>query len=311
AVDLLALAAQPAPRALILDRAEMPSGEKWAQKLRDLEARVEYSPVQGYAEMMLDSHESIVPQDLLKTATRWLRELPPNTAIERPREAAPATHSAVIATPALPDAMTHETALAAVEEHAVRFGDSNRLFGIVSVPENRAAPGKPAAVILLNAGAVHHIGPSRMYVTMARYLAQHGYVVLRMDMASIGDSPAYPGQPENDVYSPYALKDVASAISYLQTNWRVGAITSTGVCSGAYHSFKAAVAHYPLSQVILINPLTFFWKTGMSLKYPEYRVAQDMRRYRKTMLNLTAWRKLLAGRVNLANLARVLTSGVR
>src|SRR5262249_15581600 len=132
-----------------------------------------------------------------------------------------------------------------------------------------------------------------------------------MDMASIGDSPPYPGQPEIDVYSPYALKDVASAIEYLQNNWHVGAITSTGVCSGAYHSFKAAVARYPLGQVILINPLTFFWKAGMSLKYPEYRVAQDMRRYRKTMLNLTAWRKLLAGRVNMKNLARVLTSGVR
>ena len=311
AVDLLALPNRPAPRVLILDRAEMPSGEKWAQKLRDLETRVEYSPVQGYAEMMLDNHESIVPEELLEVATRWLRELPPNTEIERPREAAPATDSAVIAPPTLPDAMSGDNASVAVEEHAVRFGDSNRLFGIVSVPENRTTPGKSNAVILLNAGAVHHIGPSRMYVTLARHLAQRGYVVLRMDMASIGDSPPYPGQPEIDVYSPYALKDVASAIEYLQNNWHVGTITSTGVCSGAYHSFKAAVARYPLGQVILINPLTFFWKAGMSLKYPEYRVAQDMRRYRKTMLNPTAWRKLLAGRVNMKNLARVLTSGVR
>ena len=311
AVDLMALPNRPAPRVLILDRAEMPSGEKWAQKLRDLEARVEYSPVQGYAEMMLDSHESIVPDELLDAATQWLQELPPNTEIDRPREAAPASHSAIIAPPALPDAMSGDCTLVAVEEHAVRFGDSNRLFGIVTVPENRMAAGKSDAVILLNAGAVHHIGPSRMYVTLARHLAQRGYVVLRMDMASIGDSPPYPGQPEIDVYSPYALKDLASAIEYLQNSWQVGAITSTGVCSGAYHSFKAAVARYPLGRVILINPLTFFWKAGMSLQYPEYRVAQDMRRYRKTMLNLTAWRKLLAGRVDLANLARVVTSGIR
>jgi hypothetical protein len=132
-----------------------------------------------------------------------------------------------------------------------------------------------------------------------------------MDIASIGDSPPYPGQPEIDVYSPYALKDVASAIEYLQQSWHVGAVASTGVCSGAYHSFKAAVARYPLSQVILVNPLTFFWKPGMSLQYPEYRVAQDMRRYQKTMLNLAAWRKLMTGRVDLANLARVLMSRVR
>jgi alpha-beta hydrolase superfamily lysophospholipase len=310
-VDLLALPRRAAPRLLILDRTEMPSGEKWAQKLRTLEAEVEYSPVTGYAEMMLDSHESTVPEDLLRTATEWLRHLPPNGGIDRPRDAPPPADSAVIAPPAIPDAMSDDALAVAVEEHAVRFGDSNRLFGIVSVPENRSTRTKSNAVILLNAGAVNHIGPSRMYVTIARYLAQLGYVVLRMDIASIGDSPPYPGQPEIDVYSPYALQDVASAVEYLQRSWHVDAIVSSGVCSGAYHSFKAAVARYPLRQVILINPLTFFWKPGMSLQYPEYRVAQDMRRYQKTMLNLAAWRKLLTGQVDLANLARVLTRGAR
>lgn len=308
ALDLTTAPQRPAPRLLILDRAEMPSGEKWSQRLRALEARVEYVPVQGYAEMMLDSHESTVPENMLHTATQWLQSLPPNTGIERPRESAPATDSAVFAPPALPDAMGDDTAPVAVEEHAVRFGESNRLFGIVSVPESRPATN---AVILLNAGAVPHIGPSRMYVTLARDLAQRGYVVLRMDLASIGDSPPYPGQAEIDVYSPYALKDVACAVEYLQRSWHAGAITATGVCSGAYHSFKAAVARFPLSRVILINPLTFFWKPGMSLQYPEYRVAQDMRRYRKTMLNPAAWRKLLAGRVDLANLAHVLSSRLR
>ena len=310
-VDLLALPRRAAPRVLILDRTEMPSGEKWAQKLRTLEAEVEYSPVTGYAEMMLDSHESTVPENLLRTATEWLRHLPPNGGLDRPRDAPPPADSAVIAPPAVADAMSDDALAVAVEEHAVRFGDSNRLFGIVSVPENRSTRTKSNAVILLNAGAVHHIGPSRMYVTIARYLAQLGYVVLRLDIASIGDSPPYPGQPEIDVYSPYALQDVASAVEYLQRHWHVDAIASTGVCSGAYHSFKAAVARYPLRQVILINPLTFFWKPGMSLQYPEYRVAQDMRRYQKTMLNLAAWRKLLTGRVDLANLARVLARGAR
>ena len=308
-VDLVALPKRPAPRLLILDRAEMPSGEKWAQKLRTLEAQVDYSPVNGYAEMMLDSHESTVPENVLQAATDWLRNLPPNTEIDRPRDAPPATDSAVFAPPTIADAMNDEALPVPVEEHAVQFGDSNRLFGIVSMPENRASHTKSNAVILLNAGAVHHIGPSRMYVTIARYLAQLGYVVLRMDIASIGDSPPYPGQPEIDVYSPYALKDVASAVDYLQRSWHVGAVASTGLCSGAYHSFKAAVARYPLTQVILINPLTFFWKPGMSLQYPEYRVTQDIQRYRSTMLSFSAWRKLMSGRVDLANLARVLVRG--
>ena len=157
AVDLLSLPKRPAPRLLILDRAEMPSGQKWAEKLRTLEARADYSAVSGYAEMMLDSHESVVPDDMLQTATHWLRELPPNTEIDRPHDAAPATDSAVIVPPVTTDAMSETRSLVAVEEHAVRFGESNRLFGIVSVPECRAAPAKSNAIILLNAGAVHHI----------------------------------------------------------------------------------------------------------------------------------------------------------
>jgi hypothetical protein len=40
-------------------------------------------------------------------------------------------------------------------------------------------------------------------------------------------------------------------------------------------------------------------------------VAQDIQRYRSTMLSLSAWRKLVAGQVNLLNLARVLVRGAR
>jgi alpha-beta hydrolase superfamily lysophospholipase len=311
-IDLLSVPTAPAARVFILDRAEMPSGEKWAQKLRTLDTDVQHTPVKGYAEMMLDNHESIVPEDMLCAATDWLRQVPPNVKIQRPGDAVVASNSAVIPPPEISDAMTDDPAALAIEEHAVRFGESARLFGIVTIPETRRVrETTPKAVLLLNAGAVPHIGPSRMYVAIARHLAQRGYVVLRMDIASIGDSPPYPGQTEIDVYSPYALKDVASAIDYLRRNWHVGAITSTGICSGAYHSFKAAVARYPLAQVILINPLTYFWHPGMSLRYPEYRVAQDIQRYRSVALTLSAWRKLMAGRVNMANLARVLARGAR
>jgi hypothetical protein len=150
-----------------------------------------------------------------------------------------------------------------------------------------------------------------MHVTFARYLAELGYTVLRMDIASIGDSPPYPGQPEIDVYSSHALADLNAAIEYLRRHCRAGEVICAGICSGAYHSFKAAVAGLPLNSVILINPLTFFWKPGMSLQYPEYRVAQDIQRYRTTALRLSTWRKLVTGHVDVANLARVLVRGAR
>jgi alpha/beta superfamily hydrolase len=319
ALDLLQTEKPPAPRVLILDRAEMPAAEKWAQRLRSVGARVDYSPAAGYPEMMLDSHESIVPEEMIGVATAWLQDIaasPPDTHqtdTNSPAEPATpvagsaATDHATLAPSSVSDPLSDTPARQPIEEYAVSFGAPNKLFGIVSAPQGTAADlTSTSAVLLLNAGAVYHIGPGRLYVALARHLAELGYTVLRMDVASIGDSPPYPGQPEIDVYSPYALQDVASAVEYLKRDWRAREVASAGVCSGAYHSFKAAVARYPLAQVILINPLTFFWKAGMSLSYPEYKVAQDIRRYRKTALSGTAWRKLLTGGVDVGNLARVL-----
>jgi alpha/beta superfamily hydrolase len=311
ALDLLQTEKPPAPRVLILDRVEMPAGEKWAQRLRSVGAQVDYSPVAGYTQMMLDSHESIVPEETIGAATAWLRGIAASHSDTNspgtPAALSAATDHATLAPSSVSDPLSNAPAQQPIEEYAVSFGATNKLFGIVSAPQGTAADlTSTTAVLLLNAGAVHHIGPGRLYVALARHLAELGYTVLRMDVASIGDSPPYPGQPEIDVYSPYALQDVASAVEYLKRHWRAREVASAGVCSGAYHSFKAAVARYPLAQVILINPLTFFWKAGMSLSYPEYKVAQDIRRYRKTALSGTAWRKLLTGGVDVGNLARVL-----
>ena len=331
ALDLLQTEKSPAPRVLILDRVEMPAGEKWAQRLRSGGAQVDYSPVAGYTEMMLDSHESIVPKEMIGAATTWLqgiatahaktdRQLGADTQadadigadVEPPVERTAASDHATLTPSSVSDPLSRAPSQRPIEEYAVSFGATNKLFGIVSAPKGTAADlAGTTAVLLLNAGAVHHIGPGRLYVALARQLAELGYTVLRMDVASIGDSPPYPGQPEIDVYSPYALQDIAGAIEYLKRYWRAREIASTGVCSGAYHSFKAAVARQPLGQVILINPLTFFWKSGMSLSYPEYKVAQDIQRYRKTALRGSAWRKLLTGRVDVANLARVLARTAR
>lgn len=316
ATDLLRIEARPAPRVLILDRVEMPSAQKWAQKLRDLGAQVEHTPIGGYAEMMLENHESIVPVDIIATATTWLRaqaeDLEPGGRHTDTRTSAgtsSATNRAIIPPADLPEPTLGTVQRSPVEEHAIRFGESNRLFGIVTTPQH--TPATDSAIVLLNSGAVPHIGPSRMHVTFARHLAELGYTVLRMDIASIGDSPPYPGQAEVDVYSAHALADLGQAIEYLQRHCRVRHVVSAGICSGAYHSFKAAVARLPLARVVLINPLTFFWKPGMSLQYPEYRVAQDMQRYRNTAFRLSAWRKLVAGRVNVSNLVRVLARGAR
>ena len=156
------------------------------------------------------------------------------------------------------------------------------------------------------AGAIHHVGPNRMYVGLARRLARLGHVVLRMDIAGLGDSPTPAGATENIVYPKHAAENVEAAVRYLRSEWNVQDVRATGLCSGAYHAFKAAATRLPLNGVVLINPLTFFWQEGMSLTYPEHRVAADIMRYRTNVLRPAAWAKLLSGRVDLLESSQVL-----
>jgi dienelactone hydrolase/alpha/beta superfamily hydrolase len=323
-IDLTRLAAPPTTRVLILDRAELPSGEGWEQHLRNGGAQVERLNLEGYTEMMLDSHESIVPEKILAEATRWLgalREEYPAAAADnvesrRPESVGPDAQALannrapnmVVPSPAAIDPVEGRNTAVAVAETAVTFGNGSSLFGIVSAPTPR--PGETVAkrrgIILINSGAIHHVGPNRMYVGLARRLARLGHVVLRMDIGGLGDSLAPAGAVENIVYPKHAATDVEAAIRYLRSEWNVQDVRATGLCSGAYHAFKAAAVRLPLNGVVLINPLTFFWQEGMSLKYPEHRVAADIMRYRTNVLRPAAWAKLLSGRVDLWESSQVL-----
>jgi dienelactone hydrolase len=302
-------------RVLILDRAEMPGDDRWAQLVRDSGARIEHAHLPGYPEMMLDSHQSIVPREIIEATVSWARDVTteysssdrgPEEAPQRLTASPPKTCVA-LAHECVDDPVTGKAPEVASEESAVNFG-TPELFGIVTSPHTpaRQPPVGHKAVLLLNSGAVHHIGPCRLYVALARHLARRGYVVLRMDIAGIGDSPPQPEQPENVVYPESALQDISQAIEYLKRQWGVSEVRALGLCSGAYHAFKAATAHFPLKGVVLINPLTFFWKEGMSLEYTDFRVADDITRYRKNVRRLASWRKLFAGGVDLRALVEVL-----
>jgi dienelactone hydrolase len=187
------------------------------------------------------------------------------------------------------------------------FLDANRrLFGILSAPaaENGAAPRR--GILLVNAGSIHHIGPNRNYVTLARRWAEKGHVVLRFDVSGIGDSVPHPGEDENVVYSRHADADVAQALAFLRRQPGVGKCVVIGLCSGAYNGFKAGVNGHQVDAIVSINPLTYFWKEGMSLDfaYPEHKVVDDARRYSTNMFRVASWMKLLRGGVNIRDAAQ-------
>jgi predicted alpha/beta hydrolase len=300
AVDLTKLPRSPAPHVLIVDRDDLPAAARWHEALAMLGARAERHVVPGYVEMMFAPHSSVVPRAMLNLARDFLARRSAALAA-----AAPATTQQ---TGYAPRTAVRQRAGATSVRESAEFVDATRtVFGVVTTP----AEGAPrAAIVLLSAGATHHIGPSRLYVTLARRWAALGYAVFRMDVSGIGDSRPHAGEDENVVYTRHAGTDVATAANWLRTRFGVAECYALGLCAGAYHAFKAAVGGVPLDGVVMINPLTFFWKDGMSLdeKLADQRVIQGAAYYRKNAFSGVIWRRLLRGEVNVINVAQVLLS---
>src|SRR5690606_13527989 len=64
------------------------------------------------------------------------------------------------------------------------FGDA--LVGTITRPLGRTT--RTTALVLLNGGMSHRMGPFWLYVRMARRLAAQGYGVVRLDQSGMGDS---------------------------------------------------------------------------------------------------------------------------
>jgi alpha-beta hydrolase superfamily lysophospholipase len=302
-IDLLRLPTLPAPQILILDRNDLPGAQRWGDALRLSGAEVHYESLPGFSEMLSTPHATIIPQLMIDAATRWLTRL----------TAEPVWPLPIVATPLPPDSMGVAGSGDALSEQALFLDARRTLFGILTcatTPSHEAAhPGMAAprrGVVFLNAGATNHIGPNGMHVSLARQWAARGYVVLRLDLAGLGDSLTEPGQPDNLVYPPGAVDNIAIAIEFLRKQQDVTDITLVGLCAGAYHALRAAAAGLPVHLILMINPLTFYWKQGMTMS--DLHIAEIVRNpgiYRVRVMSGIAWARLLRGRVNLWRVAMV------
>src|SRR5260370_9264518 len=103
-----------------------------------------------------------------------------------------------------------------MKEEAVQFGEAGSLIGIVATsPEANA---KNSAVILLNPGIVHRVGPGGIYVTIARPLAARGFAALRFYFSGIGDSAV---RLDNCPFSKSSADEPCARSSFLPTPRRI------------------------------------------------------------------------------------------
>lgn len=134
------------------------------------------------------------------------------------------------------------------------FGNQKNLIGVVSLPGDAARPNSSIAVILLNAGLVHRVGPNRMNVDLSRDFAEKGFVSLRFDLSGIGDSTSSAGGVAENERN---VTDISEAMTYLSATYGINQFVLIGLCTGADNAHRAAVKDPRVAGAVFLDGYRF------------------------------------------------------
>lgn len=138
-----------------------------------------------------------------------------------------------------------------LRERVARFGDAEHLVAIVSEPPR---PQALPAILILNAGVLHRVGPHRLHVRLARQLASRGHLVTRLDLSGIGDSRALPGRL---TFRESSVADIRTAMDALAGAGHAGGFVLFGICSGADNALAAAEGDERIVGLVLVDPPSY------------------------------------------------------
>jgi dienelactone hydrolase len=263
----------------------------------------------GYADMMTYPHYTKVPSETIAAIVDWLGRpapSPPGFAGDPGRGeggqnlsrnpdrlgfAVPPSPP----TPLPPQSRGERGANHDFAERPIVMAGEPDLFGIVTDPAGGDC--ERPTILILNAGAVHRVGPNRLSVDVARRFAEEGFRSVRMDIQGLGDSPAGDPAFDNAVYPDTLFRDIERMMTWLRDHEGTRRIVLFGLCSGAYAAFQAAAQsrNRALVEAMLLNPLTFFWREGMPLDDADIQAIEDDNYYMQAMWNPRKWWKLLTG----------------
>lgn len=291
-LDMLALSEQPAPRVLVIEREDFPSDSRLLEHLTHLGCAVTVDRIPGTLDTLVQPIRSKVPEPILDRIVTWLVDGHPEHRI-----------AGAVTSPARSGA-GHGPGW---REQPMNFGPDRRLFGILTRPESNEPPA--AAVVFLNTGCEHHVGPHRMYVPLSRAWAREGYASLRFDLGGIGDSRTPAGVIENEAYPPHAMDDVASAVAEVRRTTGAESVVVFGICSGGWHAFRAVRDGLPVDAVMAINaPL--YVREGSEYTITELEERLELERYSRSATDPEKWKKVLRGGASIATFTRLAVGAV-
>lgn len=172
-------------------------------------------------------------------------------------------------------------------EEALLLGPQRGNVGVLTPACD--APGAAArlAVICLTAGLIHHVGPHRLHVLLARALARQGVATLRLDISGIGDSAA---RSDDLPAQQVPLREINDAMDELERRGYRHFVLF-GICSGAVNALHAAKDNPRVAGVIVVN-------AGSDDGYKQVDPQLAAQFYLKQSLrNPRAWKNLFTGKV--------------
>ena len=247
--------------ALVLSPAEDPAARAASDALARGGVPVREWTHHGLADLLAVAHDAVLPLAAIAETLRWLQARAADAPSADAMRRLEAATGAVVAPAAIDAAagMTLRVDGTPVRERIVRIepraGDAAGAAALVATLSERAddvppAPGR-RAVVLLSSGRERRVGPHRLWVPWARQRAASGDVVLRLDIAGVGDSAAH---LDAEVDDARVAADLARAVAWLRREKDVAACTVVGIGAGATRAWRAALEGLDVQRVIAIDP---------------------------------------------------------
>lgn len=173
-----------------------------------------------------------------------------------------------------------------MRERVVTFGEDKRLVGILCEPDTDQKVSSAPAIIFLNSGLLHHVGPSRLYVELARDISCHGFVSIRFDLGGLGDSlPAMQAKPDME----QILLDAKHAMDEAERKFNIKEYVLVGLCTGAANAHRIAVADVRVVGVCGLSGYAY-----PTLRFNVYRYGPILlNRKRLWQATVRAWKRFV------------------
>lgn len=289
-IDLAALPASPARPTMVVQlsaRAEAQPRPDLEALRRTLGARLEVvrapPPWQQNDEYAAGRDAPFAP------TLRWIEELAP-----------PAPGARASPVPLVRQDRELHPAEGGVERAVEVPAGAGVLRAILHLPRD-PDPARPA-VVMVTPGFNCRTARYRLYVKLARALAQRGVIALRVDPHGIGDSDGtldHPMVPDlyNAIEQGLFVEDTKAALDHLEAELGIGSALLVGLCGGATTSVRLAAEDGRVAGIVA-SELPFVFTPNEAAEQargpaPVARAAADhfLRSYVRKLMDPEAWRR--------------------